>query len=312
VNLEDITVSVLICTYNRHEMLRQALTALVDGTIEKPDQIVVVNGGDERADRVVSEFVGRHTIDLRLVKTENKNLAASRNVGLPHCTGDIVAMTDDDAEVYPDWVTQIKRLHREHPEAGAVGGLVIGADSQRSLLSRLADLTTFPSADRPQYVRTLPGVNVAYKRKVLEQVGPQDETLFRGEDVDFNWRVQKLGYEIYFHPDMKVIHHHRPTLRRFWQQHYMYGRAYYLVRRKWPDMYCVYPHQLKTAKEWAKALNFIVAALYEPLIAVGQLRGWSDRLRAIPVLAVNHIGWRAGMIHQMLLVRLSRLQASRP
>jgi glycosyltransferase involved in cell wall biosynthesis len=40
-----------------------------------------------------------------------KNLAASRNVGLPHYTGDIVAMTDDDAEVFPDWVAQMKRAH---------------------------------------------------------------------------------------------------------------------------------------------------------------------------------------------------------
>lgn len=309
--MEEATVSVLICTYNRHEMLRQALIALVDRTIEKPDQIVVVNGGDERADRVVNEFMGRHSMDLRLIKTVNKNLAASRNVGLPHCTGDIVAMTDDDAEVYPDWVAQIKRLHREHPEAGAIGGPVIGANSQHSLLSRLADLTTFPLPDGPQYVRTLPGVNVAYKREALDQVGPQDETLFRGEDVDFNWRIKKLGYEIYFHPDMKVIHHHRPTLRGFWQQHYMYGRAYYLVRRKWPDMYCVYPHRLRTARDWAKALHFIIAAFYEPLIAVGQLHNWSDRLQATPILTVNHLGWRTGMIHQMLLVRLGKSQASR-
>jgi GT2 family glycosyltransferase len=61
---------------------------------------------------------------------------------LPHCTGDIIAMTDDDAEVFPDWVTQMKRAHAEHPEAGAVGGPVIGADAD-SLVSRIADQVTF-------------------------------------------------------------------------------------------------------------------------------------------------------------------------
>src|SRR5713226_2732113 len=137
-------LSVLICTYNRSELLSQCLGALICRTGEKPHQIVIVNGGDERADAVVessrqeaegrnqkSEVGGQLGIEIKLVKTVNKNLAASRNVGLPHCTGDIIATTDDDAEVFPDWVTQMKRVHAEHPEAGAVGGAVIGADSAR-------------------------------------------------------------------------------------------------------------------------------------------------------------------------------------
>src|SRR5579871_6779233 len=119
-----MTFSVLICTYNRHEILGVALNALINKTLEKPDQVVVVNGGDERTDQVVQQYMGLHNIDLKLIKTPNKNLATSRNVGLPHCTGEIVAMTDDDAEVYPDWVTVMKRVHAEHPEAGAVGGAV--------------------------------------------------------------------------------------------------------------------------------------------------------------------------------------------
>src|SRR6266849_6074501 len=141
-------VSVLICTYNRPELLAQCLAALVGRTIEKPDQIVIVNGGDERTDEVVESSRQkaegrRQEIEIKLVKTVNKNLAASRNVGLPYCTGDIIATTDDDAEVYPDWITQMKRLHAEHPEAGAVGGPVIGANSSFSFISRLADRVTF-------------------------------------------------------------------------------------------------------------------------------------------------------------------------
>src|SRR5215831_6914138 len=124
-----MTFSVLICTYNRHEILGVALNALINKTVEKPDQVIVVNGGAERTDQVVQQFTGLHNIELKLIKTPNKNLATSRNVGLPHCTGDIVAMTDDDAEVFPDWVTQIKRAHQDHPVAGAVGGPVLGTNT---------------------------------------------------------------------------------------------------------------------------------------------------------------------------------------
>ncbi len=292
------TLSVLICTYNRPDMLARCLDALLCRTAEKPDEVVIVNGGDGRTDNLVSSF--QSPVPLRLIKTINKNLAASRNVGLPHCTGDIIAMTDDDAEVFPDWVTRMKQLHAEHPEAGAVGGAIVGAQAD-SFISRLSDQVTFSAYPTARYVRTVPGVNVSYKRDIIDRIGPQDETLFRGEDVDYNWRTKKLGYEIYYDPSVRVLHHHRPTLGKFLNQHYMYGRAYYLVRRKHPEMYCVYPHALARPKDFFKGVNFVAAAFYEPFIYAARMNGLADKLLAYPLLLANQLSWRGGMIRQKLL-----------
>jgi len=295
-------ISVLICTYNRPDMLAKCLDALICRTLEKPDEIIIVNGGDERTDELVSSFQKQVTggIEIKLVKTVNKNLAASRNVGLPHCSGDIIAMTDDDAEVFPDWVAQMKRLHAEHPEAGAVGGAVIGADAE-SRLSRIADTITFPFWVTPRYARTLPGVNISYKRIVVEQLGLQDETLFRGEDVDYNWRVKNLGYEIYYDPDVRVLHHHRTTWHELLRQQYMYGRAYYLVRSKWQHMYSIYPHSLRNGRDIVKAMNFALAPFYLPLLAAHTLEDKGDRLLAVSLLFAAEIVWRAGMIRQRVM-----------
>ena len=299
--IEKPTFSVLICTYNRHKMLSQALIKLVNQTVEKPDEVVIVNGGDEQADRVVESFMSRDGIEIKLVKTVNKNLAASRNVGLLHCTGEIIAMTDDDAEVYPDWVTQMKRTHREHPEAGAVGGAVIGASSQKSFFSRLADVATFPSPSEPAYVRTLPGVNISYKRAVLDQVGMQDEMLFRGEDVDYNWRVRQLGYHIYYDPGVIVKHHHRPTIKQFFYQYYMYGRAYYLVRSKWPEMYCVFPHRFRKPKDFLKMINFFFGVFYQSFIFASRLRSIWEWVPGYSVLWLAGVVWRIGIIYQAII-----------
>jgi GT2 family glycosyltransferase len=297
--------SVLLCTYNRPVLLGHALTALILGTIEKPNQVVVVNGGDERATMVVKSFTEHAAgvnIDLRLVQTANKNLAASRNVGLPYCDGDVIAWTDDDAQVFPDWVTQMKRAHREHPEIGAAGGVVVGMNTD-SLIGRIADKTTFAYYDTPRYVRFVAGVNASFKREVILQLGALDETLSRGEDVDYTWRVLKHGYKILYDPAIRVYHYHRPTLRAFLNQHYMYGRAYYLVRKKHPDMYCVYPHRLARAKDVLKALNFFAAAVYEPLQSAARMERASDKILAYPILLANQLAWRGGMVRQRFLVR---------
>ena len=292
------TFSVLICTCNRHELLGGALRSLVAGTIEKPDQIVVVNGGGDRSDAIVESFSRSQSFtSIRLIKTINKNTAVSRNLGLPHCNGDIIAMTDDDAEVLPDWVTQMKRAHREHPEAGAVGGVVLGVNT-RSVTGRVAELITFPRWPEGCYVRTLPGVNISYKRDVVERVGGLDESLLRGEDVDYNWRVKRLGYEVYFDPAVRVYHHHRPAWGGLLRQQYMYGRGYYLVRRKWPDMYCVYPHRIRKFKDVLKAGNLLASVVYQPVLKGLRLPSTGSRLAALPLLFATSLAWRSGLLAQ--------------
>ena len=95
-----------------------------------------------------------------------------------------------------------------------------------------------------QYPVEIPGVNSSYKREVIEQVGKYDLSLFRGEDVDYNWRAIQLEWEVLYIPDIKVLHIHRPTWRGLFFQHYMYGRAHFLVRSKWPEMYSPYPTKI--------------------------------------------------------------------
>jgi len=293
----DPTFSVLICTYNRHALLEKVLQSVVRGTDEKPSEVVVVNGGDERADRVVQAFAHEPATSVILVKTRNINLATSRTLGLSHCTGELIAMTDDDAEVFPDWVTQMKRVHAEQPDAGAVGGPVIGTNTD-SLVGKVADLTTFACWPEARDVRTLPGVNVSYKRDVVERIGAQDAALFRGEDVDYNWRVLQAGYRVLFDPRIRVYHYHRPTLRGFLDQHYMYGRAYYLVRRKWPAMYCVYPHRFRRPKDGLKLVNCVAAPLYQPFLSSRPIRSLPTRLAALPLLFLSEVAWKAGMANQ--------------
>lgn len=289
----------LICTYNRHELLGKALAALLEQSKEKPDQVVVVNGGDVQADKVVLAYQEKAECEIRLVKTANKNLATSRNLGLRSCDGEIIAMSDDDGEVFPDWVTRMKVAHKMNPIAGAVGGVVLGTSAD-TLLGSIADSVTFPSWPSKRFVRTLPGVNISYKRDVIEQVGPQDETLFRGEDVDYNWRIKKLGYEILFDPSIRVWHHHRPSVKGLLHQQYMYGKAYLLVRRKWREMYCVYPQEFRTPRDWLKLANFFGALVYRPFLTARNIRPWYRGVLALPMLFALGLAWRGGMAAQMI------------
>ncbi len=296
------TVDVLICTYNRHELLKGVLQSLA-GCEPPPDRILVVNGGDERADDVINSFK-RAGSPIELIKTQNVNLAVSRNIGLRHCTGDIIAMTDDDAEVFPDWIGQILRAHIDHPDAGAIGGPVIGKGGD-TITSRVADLTTFPNYKGFSSVRSLPGVNISYKKAASDEAGLYDPELFRGEDVDFNWRILKTGCKIFYDPAIRVYHNHRPTARGLIHQHYMYGRAYWRVRNKWPEMYSVIPRKMKSLSDVRKLAWFVIAPIIKPVGQAAAL-GVSAPV-ALPLLYAREYAWRWGIIQQAFFDRRKKI-----
>jgi len=223
------------------------LDALINNQNRIPDEIIIVNGGGENDCQDTLNKWKSIFSNLKIIKTENINLANSRNIGLPYCKGDLILQTDDDARPLPDWIEKIIEAHELYPNVGVVGGDVIDAGG-RSYLSQIADMATFPHHYNTCEVRSVPGVNSSYKKEVIDQVGEYDETLFRGEDVDYNWRAIKNGWKVLFCPQIKVKHLHRPTWKGLFQQHFMYGRAHYLVRKKWPDMYSHYPLKISSIK----------------------------------------------------------------
>jgi len=226
---------------------------LINNQTRKPDEIVIVNGGGKSNCQSTLDKWKRIFPQIKIIKVENVNLAVSRNVGLPFCQGDLILQTDDDARPLSDWIEKLEKAHARYPTAGVIGGDVIDAGG-RSFLSRIADVATFPHHDRIHLVRNVPGVNSSYKREVIEQVGKYDLSLFRGEDVDYNWRAIQLGWDVLYIPDIKVSHFHRPTWKGLFFQHYMYGRAHFLVRSKWPEMYSPYPKKIDSIYTFLKWL----------------------------------------------------------
>lgn len=294
--------SVLICTYNRGDLIDGTLRALIEGQNRVPDEVVVVNGGGEHDCAAVIEKWQRAFPALREIKTRNVNLATSRNIGLPQCKGDIILQTDDDAEPFPDWVERLVLEHERHPEAGVIGGNVVDASGE-GLLFKIADATTFTHFIGDSFVEanTVPGVNSSYKKKVIEQVGDYDTQMFRGEDVDYNWRCKKAGYKVLSFPDIKVYHHHRATWKGLFNQHYMYGRAYLLVRRKWPDMYCCYPHKIDSAKNLAKAVFFCIVPFVDQAHKLRFVKGFWNKVVAYPIMVSIGYNWHRGVITQYFI-----------
>src|SRR5207244_2296104 len=95
-------VSVVVCAYNAADTIGDCLDSL--SALTYPDaEIIVVNDGSRDA---TGEIARRYPA-VRLIEVANGGLSAARNIGLQHATGEIVAYTDADVRVDPDWLTYL-------------------------------------------------------------------------------------------------------------------------------------------------------------------------------------------------------------
>ena len=193
----------------------------------------------------------------------------------------------------------LKQAHEEQPNAAAIGGPVIGTNPEL-MLGRVTEMITFPKWNEPRFVLSLPGVNISYKKAIIDQIGLQDETLFRGEDVDFNWRIKERGFKILFDPRIKVYHYHRPTLRSFLNQYYMYGRGQYLLRRKWWAKRRVYPRKLITGNTLFIAFSFVIGPFSRAFSILRRLDSFIEWVQSLPLIFAADLAFRTGFIVQVI------------
>jgi len=212
-SVEQITVTVVICTRNRPALLRKCLTS-VSQLNRTPDQVLVVDnsGGNEDTRKAAQDFGARYVVEPLA------GLSRARNRGLSECTTDIVAYLDDDAVPAPDWLdTLLTPFSNRH--VAATTGRVITPQTTIDLQSA----TRIVSDKDPHWfeISTFGGMglgsNMALRRNACGGSPLFDERLGRGapfEIAEENYAFARLissGYIAEYLPAAVVFH---PSLTR--------------------------------------------------------------------------------------------------
>lgn len=239
-------VSVVVCTRNRSDQLRECLSHLSALTYPQLEVIVVDNApSDDRTRDVVRQ--AETVADLRYVVEPRAGLSRARNRGLAEATGTIVAYTDDDVAVDPQWIDGVVRGFTRSEHAGCVTGLVCTAalegaaeayfEARASSWSTRMSAQVFDLAanalDDPLYPYSAgifgTGANFAFDRSLLLGLGGFDEALGAGtptrggEDLDMFVRVLNAGRSIVYEPSAITWHYHRSGNAELLQQMFGYG-----------------------------------------------------------------------------------------
>lgn len=96
-------ISVLMLTYNREELVSQAIESILNQTYQNFEFIIVNNGSSDKSGIIAEEYAAQDD-RVRVIHRERGNIGAGRNTGLDAARGEYIAFLDDDDWVEPDFL----------------------------------------------------------------------------------------------------------------------------------------------------------------------------------------------------------------
>lgn len=219
------TISVVIVTFNRRELLGRCLDSIQSQEVVPFEVIVVDNASTDDTLKFVEENYPKIKI---LYNSTNLGFCGGNNQGIRAASAPLVALLNNDAEADPNWLGELmagfdnrgdvamvasKILQFEDPsKIDKVGHLIYWDGQNRGRGMGELDQGQY---DQAEEVLWPDGCAAAYRRDAVLAVGAFDEDFFAyADDADLGFRLRLAGYKAVYAPKAKVLHRRGSTLGR--------------------------------------------------------------------------------------------------
>jgi glycosyltransferase involved in cell wall biosynthesis len=206
-------VSVIIPTHNGERTIQQTIESVLNQTLCSFELIVVDDGSTDSTLEVLSQVEDAR---LKVFSYHNPGVAASRNYGLAHASGEYAAFLDHDDLWTSDKREAQHRALQENPQAAVAYSLVSCIDETGRFLHRGSRII----ADGDVYARLLPtdfldsASNPLIRKHTVEQVGDFDESFASADDWDLFLRLA-ARYPFVCVPKVQILSREYPDSLSF-------------------------------------------------------------------------------------------------
>jgi GT2 family glycosyltransferase len=313
-------LSIIVLTHNRRQLLRGCLESLwAQADWGTSFEVVVADDGS-------SDGTGDMVRRLAVVHPELsyhyqpwRGIAAARNLGLRHASGEVVAIVADDYLLAPDYARTVLRFFADHPEAAVVRFKVVAgshdfvsrvchAYQEASVKRRLAEglpqagrRPSWRAAMEEEKTTSRHGLEAAggaaFRREVFRRVGVFDESLPRGEDTDFTRRLRAAGIPVFYFPFHEIRHRYSPSLGAALRTAFLSGRGL----RRYQAKVAAGGVRLASLLSQGLALNFL--SLYWACWRARQTRSLGRFVLYLPFLFLLEMSNKSGFLAEGLWPR---------
>ncbi|MBB5917193.1 glycosyltransferase involved in cell wall biosynthesis [Nocardia transvalensis] len=201
---ENTTVlSVVVPVLDEARIIERTLRHLT--AQEAVDEVIVVdNGSTDGTVAIVRDFADAHP-KVELLLEPRRGIAAARNAGFDKARGTIIARTDADTIVDPEWGRTIREFLADNPGTAAVTGLCTYHDSPVGFLLEFGQWALLRTGRIGGQVGNMYGPNMAVRREAWLRVGPDTQVRADvAEDLDLALCLGKKGFRIDQVPAMRA------------------------------------------------------------------------------------------------------------
>lgn len=231
-NNNRVVLSVIIVNYNVKHFLSSCLNSIYSSLKDIPAEIFVVDNdsSDGSVSMIREKFPEVHLIE----NSDNEGFAKANNKALKIAKGDFLLLLNPDTLVQENTFSECLDFFAKNPKTGGLGVRMIDGtgqflpESKRGFpgiwtsFCKISGLYKwFPNSSFfnryylghiPEFqiakIEVLTGAFLMFPRKVMEKIGMLDERFFMyGEDVDFSYRINQAGYELYYLPTTTIVHY---------------------------------------------------------------------------------------------------------
>ena len=271
-------ISVIICTYNRADLLTDVLQTVCQQTLERSEYEVIVvdnNSTDETA-AVSHSFAARYP-NVRTCFEPQQGLSHARNRGWREARGEYVGYIDDDCKVPEGWLAVAKEII-EHVSPDVFGGPYFAFYNTPKPAWFKDEYGSYEPYSKATLIEGLPdalhGGNLFLRRELIRKVGGFNPELGMvggkmayGEETALLQHIHTTIPEalIYYEPKLLLYHLVRPekmSIRWLMRHRFTNARYGYRVQHEDPPQIGRIGALLRLAKT---SLRFVLSLTIEAL-----------------------------------------------
>ena len=220
-------LSIVIVNWNTKILLKQCLKSIFENPPLGTFEIWVVDNASSDGSTGMVRVVFP---EVNLIDNEkNMGFGYANNLALELCRGTYILILNPDTEVLPGAIESLYAYLDVNPKAGVAGACLLYSDGtlQTSCypyptlikefwrLLHLDRIQIYGIYDQTHWdqnevhkVDVIQGAALMVRKVVLDQVGFFDPEYFMyTEEVDLCYQIHKAGWDLYWIPESKIIHH---------------------------------------------------------------------------------------------------------
>lgn len=240
-------ISVVICTYNRADLLKIAIDSLLEQSLDTSEfEIIIIDNNSKDTTQNVGLAYTENHENVKYFLEEKVGLSHARNRGYLEAKGNYVAYADDDCKLPVDWLLNAKNVILQKGSA-VIGGPVYPfyLYPKPSWHKDTYELFTFGDIARnlgnDEY---LFGGNIFFRKDILNQYngfnpefGMSGNSIGYAEETDLQIRIRATSFneDIYYDPQLYVNHlvrFEKTTILWIIKSFYAKGKHNYFLRKR--------------------------------------------------------------------------------